>query len=78
MPRGRGKLVVKSRVGFVWPYAEFCAPIVRRDGQYIGTIPTMQSNIPNSDSKFGKKSAIHEGEIAGQSIIDGWPITKYP
>jgi len=38
----------------------------------------MQSNIPNSDSKLGKKSAIHQGEIASQSIIDGWPITKYP
>ena len=45
-------------------------------GQYIGTIPTMQSNIPSSDSRFGMKSAIHHGVLACQLMIDGWPVTQ--
>ncbi|MGB7854579.1 MAG: hypothetical protein WBL48_01620, partial [Pseudolabrys sp.] len=47
-------------------------------GQYIGTMPAMQSSIPSSDSRFGKKSAIHHGVCARQSMMDGWPATKYP
>ena len=47
-------------------------------GQYIGTIPPMQNNIPSSDSRLGKKSAIHQGALACQSTMDGWPTAKYP
>ena len=39
-------------------------------GQYIGTIPTMQNNIPSSNSRLGKKSAIHQGALACQSTMD--------
>jgi hypothetical protein len=43
--------------------------LLSETGQYIGTMPAMQ---------IGKKSAIHHGVFACQSMIDGWPATKYP
>jgi hypothetical protein len=50
----------------------------RRDGQYIGIIPTKTRAIPISDSMFGRKSAIHHGVLACQSMSEGLPRVKYP
>jgi hypothetical protein len=46
------------------------------DGQYSGTMPTIRSSIPISDSKFGSHSEIQIGAIPCQSINDGCPAVK--
>jgi len=59
-------------------FAAQCLAHYRRDGQYIGTMPAHTSAIPISDSMLGRKSAIHHGVLACQSMSDGLPVAKYP